>query len=82
MYLRRSSEKEVVILASRVDDCSCQQLSQKEQEFFETLYQQYKHLMYSAARQYTSAPDELDEIMQDAVERMLHKIEKLATLPE
>lgn len=53
----------------------------QEKDFFESLYHRYKYLMYKTARYYTSNPTELEDIMQDSVERMLRNIHKLMAIP-
>lgn len=53
----------------------------QEKEFFESIYNRYKHLMYQTARHYTSNQADLEDIMQDSVERLLRKIYKLMAIP-
>ena len=53
----------------------------QEKDFFERLYHQYKYLMYKTAKYYTSEPAELEDIMQDSVERLLRNTHKLMDIP-
>lgn len=53
----------------------------QEKDFFESLYHQYKYLMYKTAKYYTSNPAELEAIMQDSVERLLRNTHKLMDIP-
>ena len=53
----------------------------QEKEFFESIYNRYKLLMYQTARHYTSNQADLEDIMQDSVERLLRKTHKLMAIP-
>lgn len=54
----------------------------KEQVFFETLYQRYSRLLYSKAKQYSNSEDDAEDIFQDTIERLLKRIPKLMELPD
>ena len=43
--------------------------------------QRYQRLMYSVAKRYAASENEAEDIMQDAVERLLKRIPKLMELP-
>ena len=53
----------------------------EEYVFFTDLYQRYQRLMYSVAKRYAASENEAEDIMQDAVERLLKRIPKLMELP-
>lgn len=53
----------------------------QEKEFFESIYNHYKLLMYQTARRYTSNQADLEDIMQDSVERLLRKTHRLMAIP-
>lgn len=53
----------------------------QEKDFIEDLYHRYKYLMYKTAKYYTSNAAELEDIMQDSMERMLRNIHKLMSIP-
>lgn len=53
----------------------------QEKEYFESIYNRYKLLMYQTARHYTSNQADLEDIMQDSVERLLRKTHKLMAIP-
>ena len=52
-----------------------------EREFFSKLYQRYQRLIYSVAKHYAANEHEAEDMMQDAVERLLQRIPKLMELP-
>ena len=55
--------------------------SEEERVFFTELYQRYKRLIYSVAKHYAASETEAEDIMQDAVERLLKRVPKLMDLP-
>ncbi len=48
----------------------------EEYVFFTDLYQRYQRLMYSVAKRYAASENEAEDIMQDAVERLLKRDSK------
>ena len=45
-----------------------------EKRFFEELYQKYKKLMFSQAYHYISNKSDAEDIVQEALEKLLKKI--------
>lgn len=55
--------------------------TQNEKVFFEKVYQQYKRLLFSTAIKYATSRTEAEDILQDALEKLLKRIPKLMSLP-
>lgn len=65
-------------MAPTKDICSC---SNKEMAFFEQLYTKYYRLMYKTACHYALSQHDVEDVLQDALTRLLVKIPKLMILP-
>lgn len=52
-----------------------------EQAFFEELYQRYSRLMWDTARKYVSSQSDAEDVMQDALERLLRRLPRLMVVP-
>lgn len=64
----------MISLASMVDD-------NQEREFMCKLYQSNERLMYSIALRYTSNQYDCEDVVQDTVEKLCKKVQKLQSLP-
>lgn len=49
-------------------------ISLKDKKFFEEFYEEYKNFMFYSARKYVSNQSECEDIVQDALERLLRNI--------
>lgn len=56
-------------------------ISFDDRVFFETIYEEYKNLMFYTARKYINSQSECEDIVQDAVERLLHNIDTIRKIP-
>lgn len=55
--------------------------AESDQEFLKTLYESYQVQMYATASRYVSAPQDREDVVQDAVVRLCGKVQKLRCLP-
>lgn len=55
-------------------------LSKTDKEFFQGFYEEYKHLLYHEAQAYTSNASERDDLIQDALVRLMKNISVLRGL--
>lgn len=53
-----------------------------DKQFMKALYEKYKRLMYAAARRCLPAPQDCEDVMQEALVRLCEKVERLRELPE
>lgn len=56
-------------------------ISVEDRQFFESLYEEYKNFMFYSARKYVNSQSECEDIVQDAVERLLHNITTVREIP-
>lgn len=54
---------------------------QDERRFFEDLYQQYSRLMWHTAKSYTASQNDAEDVLQDALEKLLRRIPTLMGMP-
>lgn len=60
-----------VLIDIPLDDCT----------FLQDFYQQYKGLLYSEAKKLLDSPDDVDEIVQDTMVKLIEKVELLRSMP-
>ena len=53
------------------------ELEQTDKEFIVWLYHEYKGLMYYTAKKYISFPEEIEDILQDSIIKLIERIELL-----
>lgn len=56
-------------------------ISLEDRQFFEEMYEEYKNFMFYSARKYVYSQSECEDIVQDAVERLLRNITTIRALP-
>ena len=54
---------------------------QDQRRFFEDLYQHYNRLMWYTAKSYTDSQSDAEDVLQDAVEKLLRRIPTLMEVP-
>lgn len=57
-------------------------ISSDDRQFFEKLYEEYKNYMFYSARKYVNSQSECEDIVQDAVERLLRNISTIRKIPD
>ncbi len=56
-------------------------ISFEDRQFFEALYEEYKNFMFYSARKYVNSQSECEDLVQDAVERLLRNIVTIRKIP-
>ena len=78
-FIRTNPSSHTIIIPLLVMAAS---LSEKDRVFLQSLYYQYRALMYHIARKYfADKPDELDEVISVSLERMCRYVSKIPEKP-
>lgn len=73
-----NTRKGIQIMAARKE---ISPISLDDRQFFEEFYEEYKNFMFYSARQYVNSQTECEDIVQDAVERLLRNIATIREIP-
>ncbi len=57
------------------------EISTDDRQFFDKIYEEHRSFMYSLARKYVDRQSDSEDIVQDAVERLLRNIKTLRNMP-
>lgn len=73
-----NARKGMYVMATRKE---ISPISLDDRQFFERFYEEYKNFMFYSAKQYVNSQAECEDIVQDAVERLLRNIATIREIP-
>lgn len=76
-YIIQTKKKQVIIVPLHQEKIP---ISQEDNEFFQSFYEQNKNFLFYIANRYTSSPADCEDVVQDAVIRLMQNIPSIRGL--